>query len=845
MARDIGRSTVNLGGLNLAGASVGTPRKPDGTTVNPVPYPSHLRSGTANRITLELPNIPVKAKDILKDGKSTAYTDPDKPATGKKKLENVVTNPLEDFASYTTLFTMACLSPEQFNDPNSYRDNSAVLENVIFSSAGRFDSQRTKTASGVPEYYIDDFEMRAKIAPNPKSGVTNAFAFEFDIYEPYSMGLLLQSLQTAAINSGYVGYLEAPYVLIMDFKGYTELGEIKSSIKSKFFTIRLKNVTFEVDEGGSHYKVEAKPFNDTAFSELYDIAFNDIKIVSGEKGNVEEILNSGETSLVKMLNASEEKLVNEKKIGIADIYEIQFPEKSNEFKRYNQNKSDPRGTFDPNARITSPTVDTRYVPSILKSSGKTTVDNETINIIGNASLGFSAASGGNFPFKKHDDVVDPETGKIRREQVVIDPKKRTFQFAQKQKLTSIIEQVILNSAYVKDALDPKNLTAQGYVKWFKIDVQIELLKMDPIVGDFAKKITYRVIPYYVHHSVFSNVNAMPVGYSEIQRKICKDYNFIYTGQNNDILDFKIELDALFYTAANSSAETDAGQVSDQNQKGTAEDLPTGTKSESGPALGSQLASTGRPRYKRSPSLLNKIKGGSGDRSSEQLVAEAFHDAFVNSQRNLVNVDLTILGDPYWIIDSGIGNYFAGVENETDLINFDGSVNYESGDVYIYLTFRTPIDINEKSGLYDFPTSESAFTGIYRITECISKISGGVFKQELRCLRMSAQPSDFADKNIEQELNADRNTVFATSFTEEQQARVTVSDPIVPSLLTNSAGAPSSSNATNIQNALTGGGNPFAGVQSNLTGGGNPFAGLPSAPGENSLDGGQRLLGGGQ
>lgn len=788
MARDIGRAVFDI-------------QKPDGTPINPIPYPSHLRSGSANRITLELPNIPVKAKDNLKDGKSTAYTDPNKPATGKKKLENLVANPLEDFASYTTLFTMACLSKDQFNDPQSYRDNVGVLENVIFSSAGRQDAQRTKTASGVPEYFIDNFEMRAKIAPNPKSGITNAFAFEFDVYEPYSMGLFLQSLQLSAINAGYVNYLDAPYVLIMDFKGYTELGEIKSNIKSKFFTIRLKNVTFEVDEGGSNYKVEAKPFNDTGFSDLYDIAFNDIKLVSGEKGTVEEVLNSGESSLAKMLNASEEKLVNEKKIGVADIYEIQFPEKSNDFKRYNQNKTDKRGTFDPNLRITSPTVDKKYVPSILKSTGKTAVNNETINIIGNASLGFSASSGGNFPFKKHDDVIDPATGKIRRDQVVIDPKKRTFQFAQKQKLTSIIEQVILNSSYVKDALDPKNLTPQGYVKWFKIDVQLELLKMDPIVGDFAKKITYRVIPYYVHHSVFSNVNAMPIGYSEIQRKICKDYNFIYTGQNNDILDFKIELDTLFYIGANSSTETDAGMVSDQNQKGTSEDNPTGTKTESGPALGSQLASTGRPRYKRSPSLMNKLKGGSGDRTTEQLVAEAFHDAFLNNQKNLVNVDLTILGDPYWIIDSGMGNYFAGVENETDLINADGSVNYESGDVYIYLTFRTPIDINETTGLYDFPTSESPYTGIYRITECTSKISGGVFKQELRCLRMAAQPSDFADKNIEQELDADRNTVFASSFTEEQQSRVTVNDPIVPSLLTNSAGVASRSNATPGQSAV--------------------------------------------
>jgi hypothetical protein len=64
--------------------------------------------------------------------------------------------------------------------------------------------------------------------------------------------------------------------------------------------------------------------------------------------------------------------------------------------------------------------------------------------------------------------------------MTIDPKARAFQFGQKQSLTSMINQVVLSSDYAKKAILDKNqggfgTTVEGYIKWFKLDVQIELL----------------------------------------------------------------------------------------------------------------------------------------------------------------------------------------------------------------------------------------------------------------------------------------------------------------------------------------------------------------------------------
>jgi hypothetical protein len=143
---------------------------------------------------------------------------------------------------------------------------------------------------------------------------------------------------------------------------------------------------------------------------------------------------------------------------------------------------------------------------------------------------------------------------------------------------------------------------------------------------------------------------------------------------------------------------------------------------------------GRARPDRDPRLLNGYKGGSSDKTTEQNIAESFQQAFISgNSADLVTVDLEIMGDPYWIVDSGMGNYFSSAPSPVSQITNDGTMNYESGNVYIYLTFRTPADINETTGLYDFSVAgkDSPFSGIYRVNMCENTFSDGQWKQKLK------------------------------------------------------------------------------------------------------------------
>lgn len=764
--RDLGRGITDL-------------VRPDGGRVLEDTFPTMIPRGIATRATdLTAP----RAADFLNDGVSKVEQNPNIPDPQNNNLPSIVQNPLEEFASMTPLWTLACLTPEQFNNPASYRNSTGDLKHVIFASGGRFDSQRQPTLFGTPEYFVNNFIMKSIIAAGGKTGNSNAFKFEFDIYEPYSMGLLLQSMQAAALNAGYLNYMEnCPYLLRLDLNGFKEDGTVLTSIKPKFFTMKFTSVKFQVTESGSQYKVEAIPYNHQGFTDTINVLYNELKIIASTEGTVEDVLVNSPESLVAALNKIEQNMVDEQKIGYPDVYDIQFPQNSSEFASTTRPPQANAAVVDPNAPP-DVTIQGDIVPSILRTKLSQAKLGFTSNDIGKASLGFTQSSGGNFVMKKEGDQRDEKTGIVNRDGMTIDPNKRAFQFGQGQSLTAMINRIILSSDYAKKAMDPKNLVG-GYIRWFRLDVQIELLKYDPLVGDYARKITYRVVPFLVHHSVFSNPNAAPIGYQDIKKQICKAYEYIYSGQNLNVLKFDININNLFYTGSSPSAENKSAQVANQDQKGPAADPAKTTKNNQGTAPEAQTATLGRTRVKRDPKLLEAPPGGSGDRSTEQMVAEQFHRAFIEgSSADMISVDLEILGDTYWIVDSGLSNYFAASATPSSQITEDGTMNYESGEVYIYLTFRTPSDISETTGLFDFP-KVSPFSGIYKVINCESQFNDGLFKQKIKCLRMQGQAIDYADnpaglKNIK----STKQGALSVTIAEEETTKTSLIDETFPSIL---------------------------------------------------------------
>jgi hypothetical protein len=716
--------------------------KPDGSQINIGSLIPGIPQGVAKSITgLISENSAIINPDLANKTIGDSSKTPSvktfgnvRPPPGGPPYENV----LEQFASYVPLWTLAALEPNQFNNPSTYRGKPGALKNIVFSSAGRFDAERAKTAYGQPEYFVDNFELVSVISATEGNGNTNVTGFAFDIFEPYSLGLFLQSLQNAALAAGYPTYLgDTPYLLKLEFLGFKDDGSIFSAAETlaKYFTIKINKAEFKVDEGGSKYRVQASPLHHTGFSNVINRVPKETAI-SGE--NVKELLVSGQRSLCTALNAIQLDLVAKRQQEFPDIYEIVFPVTSDDPVGLNDQGSDIeilKATADPNAEVKLPL------------SGRKGQDSQDFGDgeIGAASMGFSSVSGGNYLFKLESDVIDPTTGRINRDQMSIDPKQRTFTFPQGDKVTEIIQRVVVASEYGVKAIKPENMDEFGKVKWFRLDCQVQLLEFDRIRNQRAKKFVFRVVPFKVHGSIFKNPTAQPKGMNALDKVIAKRYDYLYTGQNNDLIKFELSFDGMFATGVMPTPPAQHSSVANKDVQSTANEERPIAEVESGDAATGVTANTGSPRVLPDSNISTST--ASGDKTVEQIVADVFQKAFLNSSKDLVNVNIDILGDPYFLSDSGISANYLASGGPTDQINSDGSMNWEGSEIFCYITFRNPVEPNlgttGQGGLYNFPDggSVSPFSGIYKVTKITNKFSSGTFQQNLELVRMQGQPID--------------------------------------------------------------------------------------------------------
>lgn len=667
---------------------------------------------------------------------------------GQPPFENV----LDQFASYAPLWTLACLTPDQYNNPQLYRGNPSALQQIIFSSAGRFDSQRTQTVVGAPEYFVNNFEMKMTTAASEKTGLTNMINMSFDVYEPYSMTYFLQSIQTAAIECGYPNYNGTPFLLMLEFAGHRDNGQMFASTEElkKYFVIQIKKVTFSTNEGGTTYKVEAVPYNHTGFTNVAQQITKDIKI-RGE--NVKEMLTAGDMSLCNVLNNAEIEMQKSGKQLTADKYLVVFPENWADAVGLPGEADIPEELFgdavvDPEEPISSPLVGRR---------GQNTT-NFGIGEIGRSSLGFGATSAGNFSFGFEGDTVDEASGLVVRGSLKIDPKQREFQFTKGATVQNIVQQIILSSEYAKHALDPSKMDKEtGRIKWFRIDVQIEIGPFDTQRGLRQRTYIFRVMPFYVHSSVFRAPGTNPPGYKKLNELCAKEYHYIYTGKNNNVIKFDIQINQLFNSGMNptplenteTAANPSGGQIGeDPDQR----DLT----SRAGDPL-NQTTPDSAPMMKDSEITKKTTKGGYGAETVPQKVAQMLLNKILKqgSTGDLTKVNLEIIGDPYWITDSGMGNYvgsFYGEEGGRNqgpyvMVDGNGGLNYQGSDIYIRIIFATPVEPNlgtsGQGGLYSFPKGKiNPYSGLYKVIHCNSSFRDGKFTQVLECSRMPNQPQDF-------------------------------------------------------------------------------------------------------
>ena len=659
-------------------------------------------------------------------------------------ISGPVPNILNQYSSFNYIFSLSALDDAQINFPDETYRKGVVGPYILKSGSGN-PASRYPTAyktsanpSGSYEFFIENLQISSSIGFNPGQGNTNATGFKLKIVEPYSMGMFFEVLQTAAISAGHQNYTDMPLLLSLEFKGHIDAGlqNVQIDATTKHFPLKLMNLSMKVTGKGSEYEIEAYPFNEKAYSTIYSQLKTD---ASPSGASVVEMLQSGTNSLQAILNKRLQEAVKRKDVNIADQILISFPKdlKTGLAITKDDEGNDLPAVVDPSAAGGGFDL---FSKLRVKTStlNKTQVQEEgTINDIGSSTMGFSLYNNGGTPFAKDNFAYDEKTGTYTRGDITIDPKNGQFKFSQGSDIVNAINQVILMSEYGRTALN--QIGSDGSVKWWRVETQLFYIPTDENIaktGVKPKLVVYRVVPYDVDSSIFLPPNAARPGTEEAKAQVVKEYNYIYTGKNTDIIDWNIEFMAGFYTAMRSDGGQNSGDKDlTEQQSGAADGEPDPGATPSGQA----------PKEGQIPTTVIKdgvltstaYKGGGGLDDNASIAARQFHDA-LTSGNDMVSLDLTILGDPYYLGDSGMGNYTA-TATDNKHINSDGAMDYQSSEVRVTVNFRSPADINHLTGMYDFTsTSASKFSGLYRVQQVESSFQRGKFTQVLKMFRLKGQ-----------------------------------------------------------------------------------------------------------
>jgi hypothetical protein len=674
-------------------------------------------------------------------------------------------NPLFDYASYTYNIGIAALTTAELNNPDgTYRNGK--YGRLLCKSANAEPDNRPNTPYGKLDFYIQDLEFKTQIGMEEGNNSNMTGEIKFKVIEPYSMGMFFLACQQLAQGSAtkdlngapeWGNWRDAPWLLIIEFRGNKETGQISTIPKAnRYIPIQMKNFYMNVTQDGAVYDVVASVYNQAGLNDSYTKFQSDFAI-SGS--TVQEMLQKGPKSLQAVMNKKLQDVADSNGIAQPDKILILFPsDRSSE------------GTATTGENTNGATVDVN-AQQVYTKLGVTVVDGELIqsatatNKIGLASMAFDDTRKGDTPIGKDADVYDAN-GNLKRGKNTVNNTVTDMRFTQDTDITNAINQVCMQSSYSANALKPENITKEGYRTWWTVDVQLYPIgKENKATGEKPKLIVYRVLEYMVHNASGPKPpNVKPFGYPELEKQAVKEYNYIYTGKNVDILKFEIKFHANFVnsysadgfsgTIDNKTAAQASGAEKDKKTRQLqVQSLPEGQPADTSPGvIGSAV------KFVKTIMNTDKHTGG-GLETQTVRSARLFHDT-LTSGSDMMNLDLEIIGDPYFIVQSGQGNYSAKRSQYYNLCS-DGSIDYQSGEVDIMVNFRTPVDINQGTGLYDFGKNNSSapikgFSGLYKVIKIFNTFKDGKFTQKLTCNRRNGY--EIKTESTKAQIYADRTKV---------------------------------------------------------------------------------------
>jgi hypothetical protein len=667
-------------------------------------------------------------------------------------------NSLFAYATYDYVIGLGALSQAEINDPDkTYISGKTPL--LICKSANADPNNRVKTTFGKFDFFINNLKLSSLIgfasASSPGSTVIT-----FEVIEPYSMGMFFIACQTAADKLGFDNWREAPYVITLDFRGNKENGSMANIPGTKrFIPFMFADISMTADANGSKYTCKAISWGSGAIT---DAVANFKTDISAEGKTIQEVLQTGANSLQAGMNKKYREIAAQQNIETPDEILILFPDEI--ASDLGENARD-----DILARQTGPTtsgnLDVSNVDATYKTLGvsRSEINSSLVQSVGGVnSIGASAMRVGkpDAPQSKDKDVYNPEIDQFMRSKNTVNSTTNAFTFPQDTSVMNAINNIILKSAYADETLQASALDKNGMRNWWTIIPQQYIIssKTNVTTGSKAYLHVYKVIPYKTHASKISSAGGKAPGFENLNNEAVKEYNYMFTGKNIDIIDWKLKFDFSFTAElpVSSAAQSTDTQLAVNDGDGSKKPDIVNPLGEGQPADKTPGVQNPVVRFVKTLTGTD-LQGGGGSDTQATRAARVWHDA-VTKGLEMQALRMKIIGDPYYIAQSGLGNYHSAPTQYQNL-NADGTINWASGEVDIRVNYRSPIDINQGTGLYNFGSktfkdpetgksqSVTQFSGLYQLIHVDSFFQNGQFTQDLKALRRPMQESTRAPTEV--------------------------------------------------------------------------------------------------
>lgn len=573
-------------------------------------------------------------------------------AVAAEFMETIVPtdNPLLGLASQTYTLSIYLMDSDEYKQLLSSDKKILPSNELILQSGGAPVGERNEFFD--VDFFINNLNLKSVINTQGSGSPHNAVKFDFEILEPAGITFLERLRQAVWAHTGDKGQTinGQNYLLVIRFFGYDENGNLVSAdskaeetsdpnaLVEKFIPFQIAGINYKITSELVTYSVNAVvPQSNVGYSSARGtIPFN----FQLSAPDVQTLLN-GNTDFVPT----------------PTVFGGGPP---------NQNKKIKPSTATVTQGLTQAL--NQHQQELVGKKGQSVADKYIIEL--ENAPGFSDAKmrkqGGVDKRRTDMQTSSNPNEKLNQNKQNFKPDSRNFSISAGTQIVQLIDQVMKNSTYISaqqtvafDEVTKKQIQNPPVktVQWYKITQTCTPLEYDKDRGDYAYEIKYLISRYQI------NTPRSPYFPPAMYRGVHKLYNYWFTGQNTEVINFEIDVNSNYLQpigidGINSEVNSNARFAEKKFFQSTAEE---------------------------------STQGGAGQSTipAAQLASRLYAAA------DVAKMEMEVVGDPDFLTQSEL---FYNTEINLSPFETDGSINSRSGEVLIEIRFNRPVDYDLATGL---------------------------------------------------------------------------------------------------------------------------------------------------